>query len=170
MSNISDVFFEYYNFVKSTFKNNLLLIIMLIILFVGISYYLYTKTLNNYFNKNSNKEYISEETNKKNKKNEATIFYFYTTWCPHCTEAKPHINKLENEIKNINIKQKNVVVFLKKIDCDKSYNEKIMKKYKVQGFPTIVLDHNKKIYNYDAKPDDEHLIEFVKDSLKIQEI
>ena len=167
MNSILEALLKYYNFVKSTFKNNLLLIIILIILFVGISYYLYTKTLRNFFDKNSNKEYIPE---KKSKKNEATIFYFYTTWCPHCTEATKHINALENEIRTINTKQKDIVVFLKKIDCDQSSNEKILKKHNIKGYPTIILDHNKKIYNYEAKPNTEHLIDFVKDSLKLKDI
>tara|TARA_Y100001935_G_scaffold248144_1_gene244953 strand:- start:4370 stop:4873 length:504 start_codon:yes stop_codon:yes gene_type:complete len=167
MNSILDIFYNYYILFKSTIKNNIFLIIFLIIIFSFISYYLYTTTLQTYFDKNSNKEYIPKKTQKKN---EATIYYFYTTWCPHCTEATPHIDELENEIKIMNKSQKNIIIFLRKIDCDKSNNEKLLKKYNVEGFPTIVLDHNNKIYNYEAKPNSKHLKDFVKDSLNIKDV
>ena len=167
MNSILDIISNYYILFKSTIKNNIFLIIFLIIIFSSISYYLYTSTLQTYFDKNSNKEYIPKT---KQKKNEATIYYFYTTWCPHCTEATPHINELENEIKIMNKSQKNIIIFLRKIDCDKSDNEKLLKKYNVEGYPTIVLDHNNKIYNYEAKPNSKHLKDFVKDSLNIKDV
>jgi len=167
MNSTIDILSNYYMLLKSTIKNNLLLIIVLIVIFSIISYYLYTTTLQTYFDKNSNKEYTPKKTQKKN---EATLYYFYTTWCPHCTEATSHIEELENEIKMMNKSQKNIVIFLRKIDCDKSANEKILKKHKVEGFPTIILEHNNKIYNYEAKPNARHLTEFVKDSLNIKDV
>ena len=167
MNSAIDILSNYYMLLKSTITNNILLIIVLIIIFSFISYYLYTSNLQTYFDKNSNKEYIPK---KKQKKNEATIYYFYTTWCPHCTEATPHIDELENEIKIMNKSQNNMVIFLRKIDCDKSANEKLLKKHKVEGFPTIILEHNNKIYNYEAKPNSKHLTAFVKDSLNIKDV
>jgi hypothetical protein len=35
-------------------------------------------------------------------------------------------------------------------------------KYKVQGYPTIKMVYNEKIYDYNAKPDINNLLEFVK--------
>ena len=169
MNSTLDILSNYYMLLKSTLKNNLLLIILLIIIFSAISYYLYITTLKTYFDKNSNKEYTPKKT-QKNQKNEATIYYFYTTWCPHCTEAMIHIDQLENEIKVINKSQKNIIIFLRRIDCDKSDNEKLLKKHNVNGFPTIILEHKNKIYNYEAKPNAEHLTEFVKDSLNIKDV
>ena len=169
MNSAIDILSNYYMLLKSTIINNILLIIALIIIFSFISYYLYTTTLQTYFDKNSNKKYKPKKK-KNQKKNEATIYYFYTTWCPHCTEATPHIDELENEIKIMNKSQNNIVIFLRKIDCDKSANEKLLKKHKVEGFPTIILEHNNKIYNYEAKPNSKHLTEFVKDSLNIKDV
>jgi len=168
MNSILDNLSNYYMLLKSTIKNNILLIILLIIIFSTISYYLYITTLQTYFDKNSNKEYTPKKT--QNNKNEATIYYFYTTWCPHCTEATGEIQQLENEVKIINKSQKNIIIFLRRIDCDKSDNEKLLKKHKVNGFPTIILEHKNKIYNYEAKPNAKHLTEFVKDSLNIKDI
>ncbi len=168
MNSVIDIISKYYMLLKSTIQNNILLIILLIIIFSVISYYLYITTLQTYFDNNSNKEYIPKKTQKNN---EATIYYFYTTWCPHCTEATPHIQHLENEVKKMNKSQKNnMVIFLRKIDCDKSANEKLIKQYKVEGYPTIILEHNNKIYNYEAKPNSKHLTEFVKDSLNIKDL
>jgi len=167
MNSVLDIILNYYTVFKSNIKNNIFLIIFLIIIFSFISYYLYTTTLQTYFDNNSNKEYIPKNTQKKN---EPTIYYFYTTWCPHCTEAIPHIDELENEIKKMNKRQNNMVIFLRKIDCDKPDNEKLLKKYKVEGFPTIILEHNNKIYNYEAKPNSKHLTQFVKDSLNIKDV
>ena len=35
-------------------------------------------------------------------------------------------------------------------------------KYKVEGYPTIKMEYNKTIYDYNAKPDKNNLLEFVK--------
>ena len=36
-----------------------------------------------------------------------------------------------------------------------------MEKYKIEGFPTIKLIYNNKVYDYDAKPTKEHIIQFI---------
>jgi penicillin-binding protein-related factor A (putative recombinase) len=39
-------------------------------------------------------------------------------------------------------------------------------KYKIQGYPTIKLIYKGKVYDYDAKPTKENLIQFLETTVK----
>ena len=49
------------------------------------------------------------------------------------------------------------------MDCEKSSG--LANRYKVEGYPTIKLVYNDDIYNYDAKPNESNLIDFLDGSL-----
>ena len=119
-------------------------IVGIVIVLCGIiSYYLYKK-----FNKPK-----TEDTTV----NTADLYYFYTTWCPYCTKARPEWNKFKTHWNN---KKKNGYTLLfSEIDCDK--NESLSSKYEVETYPCIKLIKDGKIYDYDAKPTIENLNTFV---------
>jgi len=109
-----------------------------------VSYYLYKR-----FNKKKNNEDTPVNT--------ADLYYFYTTWCPYCTKARPEWNKFKNHWNN---KKKNDYILLfSEIDCDK--NESLASKYEVDTYPCIKMIKDGKIYDYDAKPSVENLNTFV---------
>jgi thiol-disulfide isomerase/thioredoxin len=87
----------------------------------------------------------------------ADLYYFYTTWCPYCTKARPEWNKFKAHWNNK--KKNNYTLLFSEIDCDK--NESLASKYEVETYPCIKLIKDGKIYNYDAKPNIENLNQFV---------
>ena len=101
-------------------KNLIILLILTIILFGSISYYYYTyivqpKLNNKYID---NKEFVPNENtdsiNATSSKN-ATLYFFYTNWCPHCKKADPEWDALITETASV---VKGVNIVFRKIDCD----------------------------------------------------
>ena len=147
---------------RDYFKNKkklLLILILTITLFSCIAYYYYTYIVQPKLNKKyiDNKEFISEDSKKP--KN-ATLYLFYTSWCPHCKNAEPEWEALKNTI-NDSVKGVNIV--FQKVDCE--VETTLADKFKIEGYPTIKLVYNNKIYDYDAKPSKENLLQFLNDVL-----
>lgn len=142
-----------YNFAKNIL--NYKIIILLVVIFLGISAYYYNKIIKNNINKKyvSNKEFDNENIEEEKI---ATMYFFYTNWCPLCKKAREEwdtfVNNTQGYVKNVNI------VF-KEIDCDK-YTD-IADKFNVTGYPTIKLVYDYKTFEYDAKPDKNTLIHFL---------
>jgi protein disulfide-isomerase A1 len=139
--------------------NLIIFLFFTIILFGGIAYYYYNYIVQPKLNKKyiDNKEFVSkEDTVTKN----ATLYFFYTNWCPHCKNARPEWDKLKTEtggvVNGVNI------VFLE-IDCENK--TALADQFKVEGYPSIKLVYNNKIYDYDAKPSKENLIQFLNEFL-----
>lgn len=105
-----------------------------------------------------NKEFIKEDGN-----NNIVVYFFYTTWCPYCKKARIEWDKFKKEIEENNLLQQTFNITFKEIDCDK--NSDLAKKFNVEGYPTIKMEKNNKIFNYDAKPSASHLMEFFNGSL-----
>lgn len=92
----------------------------------------------------------------------AIIYFFYTTWCPYCKQAKEIFKEFSNQW---NEKQKNkTLIKTEAIDCD--INVTLADKYKVEGYPTIKMIYKNKIIEYDAKPNIETLNEFLDEYIK----
>ena len=81
----------------------------------------------NYFNK---PQYLIEGFSN----NKPTLVLFYADWCGHCKSMKPEWKKFEKKYSNN----------CKKVE-DKSITDEHRKKYKVNGYPTIVLIKDDKI-------------------------
>jgi thiol-disulfide isomerase/thioredoxin len=135
------------------------LILIVTIIFIIAALYTYKQYVTPRINKNYviNKEFTagSDPTNV------VEIYYFYTTWCPHCKKATPEWQGFkdqigENEFNGYRIN------FLE-VDCDKDTTT--ADKFKVKGYPTIKLVNENQIIEYDAKPNKENLMEFLKSSL-----
>jgi|TARA_B110000858_G_scaffold181743_2_gene220472 thiol-disulfide isomerase/thioredoxin len=148
------------NDVKILSKNNaksIILLVIFIILFSIISYFIYSKFIKNKDSHILNKEF--DHTNTSNSSNKVNLYYFYTEWCPYCKKADPvwdaFCKKIDSKYNNTSY-QFNYF----KIDCEK--NQNMAEKYKVEGYPTIKMEYNKTIYDYNAKPDKNNLLEFVK--------
>lgn len=140
-------------------KNNkkYVVYLLLIILFSLIGVYVYKQNILSSIKPKyvDNKEFL----NKKGEQN-VDLYYFYTTWCPHCKNSSPIWNEFKEEVgdtfNDINI---NYI----EVDCDKDVD--IADKFNVSSYPTIKLEYNNKIVEYDAKPNKETLKEFLASSL-----
>lgn len=123
-----------------------------------VAYFVYK----NYFLPQAKPSYI--ENNEYEQKDEvgiATIYLFYTTWCPHCKKAKPEWEKFKNEYNERIINGKTLQ--FEEVDCDK--DEETASRFNVEGYPTVKLVIGEQIIEFDAKPTYDTLVQFVESSL-----
>ncbi len=140
-------------------NKKLIVILFVVALFIGIAIYIYKTHIQSKIQPEyvENKEFVSGDTVQK----EAEFYFFFTEWCPHCKQAKPIIQQLESDYQNQTIN--NTKIIFRNIDCDK--DEKTADDFNVEGYPTIKLLTNGQVIEYDAKPDYDNLVEFLKSSL-----
>ena len=122
-----------------------LLIVLLCL--IAASLYVYKKSISSKIKDTyaPNQEFVSNDADKS-----AVLYYFYTTWCPHCKKTKPEWEQLKNNYAdNNNINGYNLTFV--EVDCDA--NPELADKFKVEGYPTIKLVKGNQIIEFDAKPD-----------------
>lgn len=147
------------DFFKNLYSNkSIFIILFLTCVFLAIAIYYYRTIVQPKLNKKyiANKEFVEDDDQEQQVKKSATMYFFYTNWCPHCKNAKPEWQALQSEV-NGTIKGKTIV--FESVDCDK--NTALADKFKVEGYPTIKLVYDNKIYDYDAKPNKETLLQFL---------
>jgi len=136
-------------------------IILFVVCFVFVivgSYLLYR-----FFSNKSSvsyKENTSSNSNGANG-NEVELLRFSTSWCPHCKSSKPDWEKLETEYKGKTVNGYKII--FTEVDCTQESPEveKMMNRYKVEGFPTTKLVKDNKVYDFEAKPTKENLDKFI---------
>ena len=89
------------------------------------------------------------------------VYFFYTTWCPHCKTARPIWDKFKSSMKGKKVNGQEVTFI--EVDCDKE--KALADRYDVKGYPTIKLVSGNQVVEYDAKPDIKSLEQFLKSSL-----
>jgi thiol-disulfide isomerase/thioredoxin len=136
----------------------IILALLLVALFIGVAIYLYKTYISPKVNPSyvENKEILSDESDK-----EAVLYFFYTTWCPHCKSAKPEWQKIKEEYQDKTIN--NTRVLFREVDCDKE--DKVANEFNVEGYPTIKLVKDGQVIEYDAKPNYETLVQFLNTTL-----
>jgi thiol-disulfide isomerase/thioredoxin len=101
--------------------------IILLVLLFGVTFIL------------SNKNQQNTPINKKmNQKNESILYFFRANWCGYCREFKPHWNRLQELVKSDPTLNH---IRLDDIDVDSPKGKMMIKQFKVNSFPTIIL-HN----------------------------
>lgn len=144
--------------VKDSLSVKRVLILVTIVLLIGVAIYSYRKYILPQLNPTyvENREFQKEGANK-----EAELMMFGVSWCPHCKKAKPIWDGLKQKYhgKEIN----NTTVYFKYIDCEK--NQELADKYKIEGYPTIKLVKDNEIIEFDAKPREESLTQFLHSTL-----
>jgi thiol-disulfide isomerase/thioredoxin len=132
--------------------------VMIILIFILVSIYFY----NNYIKPLINKDYVpNKEYKKPELSKEVSIYYFYTEWCPYCKKAQPEWDAFKSKVENTHYEQH---IIFREIDCDQE--SKLAEKYNVEGYPTIKIIWKDDIYDYDAKPDRGHLMDFLNGTIK----
>lgn len=132
------------------------LIIVFVVILAIVAYNVYS-----YYKKKSKMIDIPSSSSKS-----AEVLFFFTNWCPHCTSAKPEWEAFTSKYANEEVNGYKLI--FTGIDCTKESadSEVLMEKYKVEGYPTIKLLANDKVYDFDAKPTSNNLTQFVTSILK----
>jgi thioredoxin-like negative regulator of GroEL len=97
--------------------------------------------------------YQEEEENLFNN-DEPIIINFNTDWCYYSKKFQPIWDEFTKKMNG-----KNIVV--KDVKCDISQNESICAKYDIEGFPTIKLIKNNKVYEFNGRRTVSDLTNFV---------
>jgi thiol-disulfide isomerase/thioredoxin len=142
----------------SAFSMTTILYIVAAILFIIIAvfvYYQYVKpSLNPTYTANREKQHGEAS-------NEAELMFFYTDWCPHCKSAKPDWAEVKAEYENKTINGYHIIFTEVNCTTESDEVEKLMNKYKIEGYPTIKLLKDGQIIEYDAKPSKDTIIQFL---------
>ena len=135
-----------------------IIILFVAMIFLVAALYTYKRFVMERINKNyvENNEFVGNADVKT-----ADIYFFFTTWCPHCKTAKPEWDKFKDEMNKKIINGYTLNFF--EVDCDKDVATS--DKFNVKGFPTIKMMKGNQIIEYDAKPNRNTLVEFVNSSL-----
>jgi thiol-disulfide isomerase/thioredoxin len=146
-------------FVNVLQNKKLIIVIILAAIFIAAAIWVY----NSYVKPRvdayvPNKEFIQQEGGSNYN---ADLYFFYTTWCPHCKKAMPVWEKFKEKIQPTGVN--GVKINFIEVDCDKDPDT--ASRFNVEGYPTIKLSHNKKVVEYDAKPDIDTLNQFLQSSL-----
>jgi thiol-disulfide isomerase/thioredoxin len=141
-------------------NKKLMVVIILAAIFIAVAIWVY----NSYVKPRvdaayvPNKEFIQDNGSGSDT---ADLYFFYTTWCPHCKKALPVWEKLKENLESTGVN--GVKINFIEVDCDK--DPETAERFNVEGYPTIKLSHNKKVIEYDAKPDMDTLNQFLETSL-----
>jgi thiol-disulfide isomerase/thioredoxin len=127
----------------------------IIIIFILVAIYLGISKFKPKFNHNL------ENANDSNNHSQAELMMFSVDWCPHCKKAKPIWEELKQEYENKSVN--GYTIIFTDIDCtnESPEIEKMIVKYKIEGYPTIKLLKNGQVIEYDAKPSKATLEEFL---------
>ena len=145
-----------------SFKHFILLFFISVI-FLAMAIYIYRRYVSPKINEAyvANNEFLPEGSATENTNNSAELYFFYTTWCPHCKKSMPVWQNLKSELDGKQMK--GVTLSFIEVDCDKESG--LAEKYNVQGYPTIKLVKGNQVIEYDAKPAKDTLMEFLNTSL-----
>ena len=176
---------SFFNFSKAYLIFNILsqkriylLFILVILIFIEASYLYYNYKIKPTLNKAyiANKEFIPAGKDKRSKS--ATIYLFYTTWCPYCKQIKKNSpdsndNKTDGAwsklVKYITDDKKGkingVEIGIVEIDPDSEPLAASQFPGPVEEYPTIKMVCDKKLYNFQAKPTFDRLKDFVNEVL-----
>ena len=151
-------------FTSNKFSMWMLLLVILLILAVIYGYnYFYLPYKNNQEFKNISNTGDGESYAYEG--GSSVIIYFFTVdWCPYCKKASP---EWDNFSKNYEGKQvKGYTIHCKLVDCTDSKKPdviKSIKKYDIEGYPTVKMEKDGKVIDFDAKVTSSALTQFVND-------
>lgn len=111
------------------------------------------------------KESFSSNSDSSLADKQSEVLFYYADWCHHCKDAKPEWYALKEKYKKKTINGYHMI--FTEIDCSTTTDEnsKKMKKFNVNGFPTIILLKDDKVIHYESKPTKDLLSEFLENNL-----
>jgi thiol-disulfide isomerase/thioredoxin len=81
---------------------------------------------------------------------QAKFMFFYTTWCPHCTDAKEPLASFKQMVKNQKYTYGGKTISFEDINAESDKGKSAL--YKIGAYPTFKVETNKKVYEMIGKP------------------
>jgi thioredoxin-like negative regulator of GroEL len=100
------------------------------------------------------KKYLSlklQALNMQGGGNEKTMILFKADWCGHCNEFKKTWEELQTQLNGK----------VKFVTYDSEADTKVMNKYKVSGFPTLMLQKDDQMIKYKGMRNIDSLVKFI---------
>ena len=155
MANIIEIIYRDYIFAYK----RVILIFFLIILFIIASVYAY----NWYIKPQIDKPEYADVANANRREKQVDVLLFSTTWCPHCTKAKPEWDKFSSKYNGKSINGH--FINCKNIDCTNTDEPEVIaliQQYNIEHYPTVKMSVDNKIIEYEASVNEKNLETFVK--------
>ena len=102
----------------------------------------------------------SKDLDKYTKKYDVVIVKFRVSWCGYCKKLAPIWERL-NKKHDGNTLKSGRTVKLVSLDCDK--HKKLAKSHGIQGFPTIKIFKEDRVYEYNGANTFKELDKFIKE-------
>ena len=136
-------------------NKKLLIFLVLAAIFIAAAVWVY----NNYVKPRVDAAYVpNKEFVQKSDEDggsHADLYFFHTTWCPHCKKAMPIWVDFQAKNPTVN----GVTINYHTVDCD---NEpEVAQQFGIEGYPTIKLKYGNQVVEYDAKTDPDTLKQFL---------
>jgi len=134
-------------------------IFAVILIIIGYSIYIYyIKPSLKKNNMNTAEVYNESSTGNTN---QAELMLFYVDWCPHCKTALPEWEKVKSQY-NGKIINGYTVTFTE-VNCttETQQIQQLVDQYKIEGYPTIKLVKGNQVVDFDAKPTQQSLTQFL---------
>jgi thiol-disulfide isomerase/thioredoxin len=142
------------------YSKKFIIVICVAALLTGVAFYFYNFYVAPRLNPTfvENKELTSVDSGDITS---VDVYYFFTNWCPYCKKARPIWDNLKEEYNNKTLNGK--ILTFKEVDCEK--DEALADQFNIEGYPTIKLIKGNQVVDYDAKPDEKSLREFLNTSV-----
>ena len=142
------------------YSKKFIIVICVAALLTGVAFYFYNFYVAPRLNPTfvENKELTSVDSGDITS---VDVYYFFTNWCPYCKKARPIWDNLKEEYNNKTLNGK--ILTFKEVDCEK--DEALADQFNIEGYPTIKLIKGNQVVDYDAKPDEKSLREFLMTSV-----
>jgi len=86
--------------------------------------------------------YTSEENFNAINDTKIKVYNFNTTWCGYSIKFQPIWDSFSKSLENSD----NIVAY--DVKCDDNKNQKLVERYYVEGYPTIIIDYGDKFIKY----------------------
>jgi thiol-disulfide isomerase/thioredoxin len=143
---------------KVTMTHVVIAFVVGVVCIVGMYYfYLYVaKKFKIQYQENQERYPSSTDSNK-----EAELILFTVDWCPHCKQAKPEWEQIKTKYADSVIN--GYTILFTEVNCTNETPEidKMMDKYKIEGYPTIKMIKDGQVIEFDAKPTQSSLDQFI---------
>jgi len=149
----------------SMFSSSTIMYVAAAIVFIIIAVFVYYQFVKPALSPSYSANREKNQAEEGNSLKEAELMFFYVDWCPHCKTAKPDWEEVKSEYENKTINGYRII--FTEINCTNESEEveKLMNKYKIEGYPTIKLLKDGQIIEYDAKPSKDTIIQFLNNVL-----
>ena len=104
------------------------------ILILLLGFFLIFLFLNEFFSQSA--------TNEKFNNTKIKMYNFNTTWCGHSLKFQPIWDSFSKSLDESD----NIVTY--DVKCDDNKNEKLVNRYYVDGYPTVIIDYGDKFIKY----------------------